>query len=277
MSATGDVAGGAPATGPRFLPGFGVLFDKEMREARRQKRIIIFTVVMTLLLALVPVIAARTAETIPDDRARLLLTADSMDGLVGVWAGIVGYLGALMIVAATVDAIAHERALGVTAWIVTKPVARQSYLLSKIAAHALVGIVAIVVIPTAVFAALSVGLFQDVPLERIGLAAVVLSVEMIFLSTLVVALGVPLRSVMPILLIALAVWFAPVIVPLPAFERTEWTTYVLPSNLPLAAVLSAVRDRGEFAAAAVTVPMVAVGLTLLLLVAALSLFERQEL
>lgn len=258
-----------------MLPGFRVLLEKELREALRQKRIIIFAVIMTGLIALVPIVSSFSVDTFNDDGGRRLISSGSMDSILGTWAGMVGYLGALMVIAATVDAITGERSLGITAWIVTKPVARQSYLLAKIAAHAIVAVTAIVLTPTLIFTTFMLLFFQNVPLDRILAATAVLTVEMVFLSTVVVALGVLFRSVMPILLVSLALWFAPVIVP--AINNLDWTIYVLPSYLPVAAIVAAVSDQSDIAGAALTVPLASAAIALLALATAITLFEKQEL
>ena len=74
-----------------------------------------------------------------------------MEDMLASWAGIAGYLGALMVIAASIDAVVRERSLGVTAWIITKPVSRLSYLLAKAAGHALTAAIAIIGIPSLVW------------------------------------------------------------------------------------------------------------------------------
>ena len=62
-----------------LLPGFNVLLEKELLEARRSKRIIIFIVIMTGALLLIPLIGyLRIAHT--GDGFRHVVSGDSNDG-----------------------------------------------------------------------------------------------------------------------------------------------------------------------------------------------------
>lgn len=253
------------------LPGFGVLFETELLDARRSKRLIAFVVIMTGVLALVPVIAYLNADNYASG-SRHLIDADAMDGLVGTWAVLVGFMGSLMVIASTVDALTHERAVGVTAWIITKPVSRLSYLLAKATAHAVVASVTIVIIPSAVWFALTVLLFQGLSAPAIAGAALILCIEMAFLSFTVIAIGVAFRSVAPIAIVSLAAWFLPTVIP--AIVRLDWTAYVLPSYLPVAAVSAAISQAESFT---FTIPLAAILIAAAAFALAVLSFERQEL
>lgn len=254
-----------------LLPGFNVLLEKELLEARRSKRIIIFVVIITGALLLIPLIGyLRIAHT--GDGFRHVVSGDSMDRMLGTWATLVGFLGSLMVIASTVDAMTHERSLGVTAWIVTKPVSRVSYLMAKAVAHAMIACVTLVLLPSLIWLVVMVALFAGVSVTQVFGATAILCVEMCFLSFLIVALGVPLRSVAPIAVIALALWFLPNVVP--AIESLRWTYRVLPSYLPIAALTAAL---GETEAFTITVPLAAVVIAALAFVLAVFWFEGQEL
>ena len=97
-----------------LLPGFGVLFDKEFMEARRSKRIIIFLVIMTGALILIPVIGYLRIEHFGTG-SRHQINRSSMDSMLAAWSALLGYLGSLMVIASTVDAMARERSLGISA------------------------------------------------------------------------------------------------------------------------------------------------------------------
>jgi ABC-type transport system involved in multi-copper enzyme maturation permease subunit len=195
-----------------------------------------------------------------------------MNTLLAGWTALAGYLGALMLIASTVDAVSRERALGISAWIVTKPVSRMSYLAAKAVAHAIVAACTLVLAPTAVFTAMTLALFTDVPLANMGIATVILCIEMGFLAFFIVALGVPFRSVTPIAITGLALWFLPTFVP--AIVSLRWTERVLPAYLPLAAVTAAL---DEMSSAVVTVPAISIATGAALFALAVMMFERQEL
>jgi ABC-2 type transport system permease protein len=263
-----------PATVPARhspLPGFGVLLDKELLEARRSRRLIIFLLIMSSCVTLVAIVGYFRIEHFGTG-SRHLVGNDGMNTMLGGWTALVGFLGSLMIIASTVDAMSRERALGISAWIVTKPVSRLAYLAAKATAHSLVGIGVLVAVPSAIWLALMMLLFQDVPLGRVLVAAVILCIEMGFLSFFIVALGVPFRSVPPIALVGLGFWFLPGFVP--AVSSLRWTYHVLPSYLPIAAFSAAVN---EDAAYTYTVPIASMVIGALLFGLSVVMFERQEL
>ena len=254
-----------------MLPGFAVLFRKEISEARRSKRIIIFLVLMTGSLILIPVISYLRVQHFGGG-ARHQISTDDMKGVMASWSALVGYLGSLMVIASTVDAMSRERASGISAWILTKPVSRPSYIFAKASAHTAINIVTLVIVPTAIWFVLTAALFVHVPTAQILLATGILGIEVFFWSFVTIALGVPFRSVTPITLIALAVWFLPNFVP--AIGTLRWTYHILPSYVPLAAVSASVN---EMSWSTLTVPLAAVIVTITVTTLALLQFERQEL
>ena len=261
----------APPARDGLLPGFGQLARKELLEAARSRRMAIFLVLMTVVMALVPVIGYLRIDVL-NDGARHRIAGDDMEGMMAAWAGIVGYLGSLLVIAATVDAVSSERASGITGWIVTKPVSRAAYLTAKVAMHTLTACTVIVIVPGVLWLFLTVMMFEDVPMARILLAALILCIEMLFLSTVTVALGVPFRSVVWVAVISLGVWFIPTIAPVVAV--LEWAPYVLPSYLPIAAIAAIIGEEGSLA---VSVPVASLAIAAVVFGAALTMFEGQEL
>ena len=254
------------------LPGFDVLLQKELLDARRSRRMIVFAAIMSFLLALVPIIGYFNIDTLSEG-GRHHIPGDDMEDMLASWAGIAGYLGALRVIAASIDAVVRERSLGVTAWIITKPVSRLSYLLAKAAGQALTAAIAIIGIPSLVWLLLTLALFQDVPVANVVGSMLILYVEVGFLAATTVALGVPLRSVTPIALVALGLWFIPTIAPVVA--SLEWTFYVLPSYLPVAAIIVIYDGFNE--TETITIPLFSAAIAVLVFMGAVSLFEQQEL
>jgi ABC-type transport system involved in multi-copper enzyme maturation permease subunit len=259
------------ATTAQLLPGFGVLFEKEVAESRRSKRMIIFLVIMTVAVLLIPLIGYFTVDDLGDG-GRITPSDSHMHGMTGTWAVLVGYLASFMVIAATVDAVTRERALGITAWIATKPVSRLSYLLAKACAETTVAAATIVIIPTVLWLAVSVVVFRNVPVGDIIVAMGILVIEVAFLAFLIVGLGVIFRTVAPIAIIALALWFIPNTVPI--ILTQDWAFYVIPSYLPFSALSAAVDEYSRFTW---TVPASALIIATAAFTAAFLQFERQEL
>lgn len=255
------------------LPGFMPLLRKEIIDARRSKRLIAFLVIMTLALLLVPIVGYFQIDTFRSG-ARHQIPDDDMADMLATWAGIVAYLGSFMIIGATIDAVTRERSLGVTAWIITKPVSRLSYLSAKAIGHTIVGVVTIVIAPSIIWFLLTVVLFRDVLIGNILAAVLILCVELAFLSFLSVALGVVFRSVTPILIFSLGLWFVPTIIP--AIVGLDWTLYILPSYLPLAAIVAAF-DPSEEQRFVLLNPLASLGISAGVFWLSAVIFERQEL
>jgi ABC-2 type transport system permease protein len=254
-----------------LLPGFGTLLGKELAESLRSKRLVIFTVVMTGVCLLIPAFGFHNLDNYGSG-GRHAVTDDDMHTMLASWTLLVGYLGSLMVIASTVDAVTRERSMGIAAWIVTKPVSRLSYLLAKATAHTLVACVALVIVPSVAWYVVTSALFTGVPFAGAYIAAAILCLEMVFLSAFTVALGVPLRSVTPIAIIALALWFMPTFVP--AIGALSWTYHILPAYLPIEATAAAVDEASRSTA---SVPIAAAIFAVLAFAGAVLMFERQEL
>jgi ABC-type transport system involved in multi-copper enzyme maturation permease subunit len=253
------------------LPGFGVLFEKEVLESRRSKRMLIFLLIMTVAVVLVPVIGYFQVEDIGNG-GRIRPDEEGMEAMLFSWTALIGYLASLMVIASTVDAVTRERSLGITAWVATKPVSRLSYLLAKACAEATMAAVTLVLIPTAVWLLLTVFFFAGVPLANVILATGILVIEVAFIAFFVVSVGAFFRSVPPVAIIALAFWFLPNIVP--AIETLEWTSYVTPSYLPVSAVLAALDEPN---ARIWSIPLASLVLGAAAFTLAVLYFEQQEL
>jgi ABC-2 type transport system permease protein len=262
-----------PTAPEAVLPGFSELLRKELLEARRSKRAIAFVLIMTFIVVLVPVIAYFQADDFGGG-SRHLISDDDMEGAVGAWAGLVAYIGSLMVIASTVDAMTRERSLGITAWIVTKPVSRLSYLLAKAVGHTLISAVTVVVIPSIVWLVLMLAMFEEVPVGYALWGALFLLIEVVFLSFCVIAIGVPLNAVVWIALVSLGFWFIPTAAP--AVSTLDWTYRVLPSYLPVAAI-AATLPESAFDSEVFTITIAALAVMVITFLGAALLFERQEL
>jgi ABC-2 type transport system permease protein len=259
--------------GGALLPGLGELLRKEVLEARRSKRALIFVLVMTGVMLLIPLIAFYNTDDLGGG-ARRVVSEEDMEAIVGSWAGIMAYLGSLMVIASTVDAMSYERSSGITAWIVTKPVARVSYLLAKALGHALVSAATVVVVPSLIWLVVTSLLFAEIQYALVFWAMTIMFVEVLFLTFCIVALGVPLRAVVWVALISLGLWFIPVAAP--AVTALEWSYRVLPSYLPIAVIAASLSGSAtDSEVFTISVASLAIG-GIVFLVAVLA-FERQEL
>jgi hypothetical protein len=136
----------------------------------------------------------------------------------------------------------------------------------------IIGVIAIVLLPSIPVLFITAAWFQRLPVDQVGIGLAILAVEVAFLTALNISLGVIFRSVPPVLLCSLAIWFLPTI--LPAFSGLRWLLYVLPSYLPVSAILGA---GGANEWAVLTIPAFSVGIGALAYATAAEIFEGQEL
>jgi ABC-2 type transport system permease protein len=89
------------------------------------------------------------------------------------------------------DAILGERQLGVTEWLLSKPVSRPAYVLSKLLAHGLGVLVILVILPGVLgYGLLSLAIGEPFPLAPYLVGMVGLAVNTLFYLTLTLMLGV---------------------------------------------------------------------------------------
>jgi ABC-2 type transport system permease protein len=89
------------------------------------------------------------------------------------------------------DAILGERQLGVTEWLLSKPVSRPAYVLSKLLAHGIGVLVILVILPGVLgYGLLSLALGEPFPLPAYLVGMVGLAVHTLFYLTLTLMLGV---------------------------------------------------------------------------------------
>jgi ABC-2 type transport system permease protein len=103
-------------------------------------------------------------------------------------------------------AIIGERQLGTAAWVLSKPVSRTAFVLSKWCAHALGGVATSILVPAAVaYVALSIEHGAALQLGRFGAATLLLVLNLIFYVALTLMLGTLLRARGAVLAVSLIV------------------------------------------------------------------------
>lgn len=136
-----------PYTGSSWLSGFGNMFNKEMRDWFQTRRWIVqiilwvalFNGFLAFILFAVPEISRSEGNTGPTENPLLLGLSFFFN--FGV---IAGSIGALILAQ---DEIVGEKQTGTAAWILSKPIARASFILSKLAANGLGMLIFIILIP----------------------------------------------------------------------------------------------------------------------------------
>jgi len=133
---------------------------------------------------------------------------DAPDGLdVFTLYGVMSMFAAIAVAIIMQEAIVGEKRSGTAAWILSKPVSRQAFMLSKLVPNAVGVIATMVVIPSA-FLLLQLTLAGfDVSIPRFILGATVVSLNLMFYLTLTLMLGTLFDSAGPVIAIPLAFAF----------------------------------------------------------------------
>ncbi len=136
-----------PYTGSSWLSGFGNMFNKEMRDWFQTRRwlvqiilwVAMFNGFLAFILFAVPEINRTQGNTQPVENPLVLGLSFFFNFVV-----IAGSIGTLILAQ---DEIVGEKQTGTAAWILSKPIARASFILSKLAANGLGILIFIILIP----------------------------------------------------------------------------------------------------------------------------------
>ena len=121
--------------------------------------------------------------------------------------GVMSMFAAIAVAIIMQEVIVGERRSGTAAWVLSKPVARDAFMLSKLVPNAFGVIVTMIVIPS-LFLLLQVTLAGiDVSIPRFALGASILALNLMFYLTLTLMLGTLFDSAGPVIAIPLAFAF----------------------------------------------------------------------
>ena len=261
-----------PRTGSGRLAGIGNLLNKELGEWFGTHRwlwqsviwLILINGFIAFILYLLPTIDP--AEMQGAESQPLNIMALSM---FFSFATVAGSIGMIILVQ---DEIIQEKQSGTAAWILSKPVARPAFILSKWLSNIIGGLIFIVVLPGVVTAAEIVLAGQPAtPLLPFLAGAAVVAQTLIFYISLVIMLGVLFEQRGPVLGAAFGVMFGGMIVA----SILPQINYILPLSMDQIA-LSLSQGQALPAMAVSQVAMTAVW-SIIFLMVALRRFQRIEL
>jgi len=204
-----------PARGGGWLAGFGNMLAKELGEWFRTRRwlwqILIWTTIINgfvaFLLFVLPVLASLMPEIKPTAEAAFGGLPPDV-GSVSMYFTILAMAGSIGAIILTQDEIIQEKLSGTAAWILSKPAARQAFILTKLLANTIGALVFIVVIPGLVtLGEVFLATRRVVPLLPFLAGEGVVLLALIFYLSLVILLGVLFESRGAVLGIAFGVMF----------------------------------------------------------------------
>ena len=202
-----------PARGSGWLAGFGNMFSKELGEWFHTRRwlwqLVIWLVILDGFTALALFVLPLLATFIPD----LKPVAE------GIFAGLppevgsllqffsmVGMTGTMGAIILAMDEVIQEKQSGTAAWILSKPVARPVFILTKLLSNTIGALVFIVGFPGLILLGeIFLATHQVVPLAPFLAGAGVILLALFYYVSLVILLGVLFESRGPVLGIAFGV------------------------------------------------------------------------
>jgi len=230
-----------PARGGGWLAGFGNMFAKELGEWFRTRRwlwqlliwLIILNGFVAFLLFGLPALATIYPELKPDAEG-IFPGLPPEVGATYMYFSIVVMTGTLGAIILAQDEIIQEKQSGTAAWILSKPAARQAFILTKLLSNAIGVLVFIVAIPGLILLGeifLATHKVQSLAPFLAGVGLVWLA--LFFYISMVIMLGVLFESRGPVLGIAFGVMFGGMILR----NYIPQILYVLPLSMESIALM----------------------------------------
>jgi ABC-2 type transport system permease protein len=199
-----------PARGGGWLAGFGNMFAKEMGEWFRTRRwlwqMLIWIAILNGLIALILFVLPLLETLMPGLNAAI---EQSFVGQVPAAKGLYYYFafavmaGAIGVIILAQDEIIQEVQSGTAAWILSKPMARQSFILTKLLSNVVGALIFIVTLPAVIFLGeVYLDTHQVVNMMPFLAGMGVFMLTLLFYISLVILLGVLFKSRGPVLGIA---------------------------------------------------------------------------
>jgi ABC-2 type transport system permease protein len=193
-----------PAGGGSWLAGFGNMLSKELGDWVHTRRwlwqlliwLIIINGLIAFMLWVAPMIAGEEALAPPEVTGLFyFFSTVAMTGTIGV-------------IILAQDEIIQEKQSGTAAWILSKPVARSAFILTKLLANLFGALIIIVLLPGLVtLGEVFLAAHKVMPLGPFLAGAGVILLALVFYLSLVILLGVLFESRGPVLGIAFGVMF----------------------------------------------------------------------
>lgn len=194
-----------------WLAGATNIFQKELREWFRTRRVLVTVVIATIVMAVIPVgVWIVDHDGLTAGRATLV-EPEATDAR-GSGAGTLLTVSSYLAIVLTMGMLVKEREAGTAQWLFTKPVSRVGYGLAKWAANSLGVVVAAVVVPWTVSFGLVAAMYEipDWSWADQILAAGLVAVHAATVVGLMLALGTLFRSTVPVAVVALGLSVAPI-------------------------------------------------------------------
>jgi len=204
-----------PARGSGWLAGFGNMLAKELGEWFRTRRwlwqiLIWLTIIngfVALLLFVLPALASLMPALKPTAEAAFGGLPPEV-GAVSMYFTMLAMAGSIGVIILAQDEIIQEKQSGTAAWILSKPAARQAFILTKLLSNTIGALIFIIALPGLVtLGEVYLATGQLVPMLPLIAGGGIVLLNLIFYLCLVILLGVLFESRGPVLGIAFGILF----------------------------------------------------------------------
>jgi ABC-type transport system involved in multi-copper enzyme maturation permease subunit len=157
----------------------------------------------------------------------------TLSGFVGVFAGLMGWMVAFGIIILTQSDVVQEKESGTAEWVLSSPLSRVSFILSKLLVN-LVWLLAILVLLQGVVFNLVIEVLGagSLPWPNLAQGLALQGLQLVFWLSLVLMLGTFFRSRNPVIGVPLIFLFLQTLVPTIVGPSNSWVSLVLPHTLP---------------------------------------------
>jgi ABC-2 type transport system permease protein len=259
-----------PARSAGLLGGFGNMLSKELGDWFGTRRWLVQAIVwLTIINGLMAFIMFAVPAIDPESKVDM---SEQLSQGLGLYFGFSAMFCAIGIIILAQDEIIQEKQTGTAAWILSKPVARGSFVLTKLLSNFVGALILIVAVPGAVaYAEIARAAHQAPPLLPFvaGIAAILLA--LVFYLSMVIMLGTIFEERGPVLGIAVGVFLGGLI----AVQFFSEVAYVLPVRIQ--DVAAALAQEEALPTMAVVELITTAAWSVLFTLVALLRFGREEL
>jgi ABC-2 type transport system permease protein len=209
-----------------WLGGFGNMLGKELGDWFGTRRWLVQTIIwlviinglMAFIMFIVPLI----------DPSEQIAPSEQVGQGLGLYFAFSVILGGIGMIVLTQDEIIQEKQSGTAAWILSKPVSRSSFVLTKLLSNFLGGLIFIAVLPGAVaYAEIAFASQQAPPMLPYLMGVGVILLTLFFYISLVIMLGTLFEQRGPVMGVALGLLIGGLI----ASQFSPQISYILPVNM----------------------------------------------
>ena len=230
-----------PAKGSGWLAGFGNMFGKEIGEWFCTRRwlwqLLIWLILINGFLAIILFVLPALESIVPGVYASM---EKNYEGLPAGAMALTQYFsiamlaGTIGVIILAQDEVIQEKQSGTAAWILSKPVARSAFILTKLLSNTIGALVFIVALPALVtLGEIYLDIHQVVPLLPFLAGTGVFMLGLLFYLSLVILLGVLFESRGPVIGITFGVMLGGMLIS----NFIPQITYVLPVTMDKVAMV----------------------------------------